>query len=263
MAALPPNNKAIDSLNQYFKNNLFDVITEEDKPKKGDARLNQNICISSESEDIIDNKSKLLQKRFTFDTFLNGEDIHKHLKSLDNMKVNDIFCFFAQFVTDIKSLIEMKKFFKKNYNIDCLAKTSMKTIIKNITMLRLVANKKLSCGIKDEHGNVIKDEHGCIIKIKSEPCVQSELYFSENVDIAITIYHDKLFVNHFFIVKEQPVSKTKNEPPKFCYNCLNKNDNMKYCGHCEVFSYCSTECQKMDWKAHKTICTEYVKDTPY
>ena len=27
------------------------------------------------------------------------------------------------------------------------------------------------------------------------------------------------------------------------------------CGRCEAVRYCSRECQRMDWKAHKPVCT--------
>jgi len=31
-------------------------------------------------------------------------------------------------------------------------------------------------------------------------------------------------------------------------------DNLKKCGNCKTVSYCSRECQKADWKAHKPRC---------
>jgi len=30
--------------------------------------------------------------------------------------------------------------------------------------------------------------------------------------------------------------------------------NLKYCSGCKKIQYCSTSCQKNDWKKHKKIC---------
>jgi len=205
-------------------------------------------------------KETMLQKRSTFDTFLNKKD--EHLKSLKNITVYDIGKCFIEYVTDIESLIKMKKYFKKNYNVDCLSTKSMKTIIKSITTLRLIACKKILLFLTDKHGNIIKDEHGNTIEALESP-YRSNLYFSKNICIDMTIYYDHLFVNHFNITNEQIIPNIKVEPPKCCYHCLNETANMKNCANCKVFSYCCEECQQADWKNHRTICTTYATNTPF
>ena len=32
--------------------------------------------------------------------------------------------------------------------------------------------------------------------------------------------------------------------------------NLKHCSRCKKIAYCSKECQKLDWKAHKRVCVE-------
>lgn len=42
-----------------------------------------------------------------------------------------------------------------------------------------------------------------------------------------------------------------------CANDLCRNvDGLKKCKKCRVFSYCSIECQRVDWKMHKPICCD-------
>ncbi|KAJ8309710.1 hypothetical protein KUTeg_011575 [Tegillarca granosa] len=40
----------------------------------------------------------------------------------------------------------------------------------------------------------------------------------------------------------------------FNYSCLKKGVDLKVCGKCKSAWYCSSECQKSDWKKHKTDC---------
>ena len=40
---------------------------------------------------------------------------------------------------------------------------------------------------------------------------------------------------------------------KFCANC-GRGDASKTCGRCMAQTYCSTECQRDDWKRHKASC---------
>ena len=47
------------------------------------------------------------------------------------------------------------------------------------------------------------------------------------------------------------------EPIKmFCTFCKKQKESMKKCSRCKLNRYCSRECQKNDWKEHKTICKE-------
>jgi hypothetical protein len=42
-----------------------------------------------------------------------------------------------------------------------------------------------------------------------------------------------------------------------CANSLCTNvDNLKKCKRCKIFSYCSIECQRLSWKAHKSDCND-------
>jgi len=43
--------------------------------------------------------------------------------------------------------------------------------------------------------------------------------------------------------------------PNICATCSNLS-NLKRCARCESISYCSTECQRKDWKSHKKTCSE-------
>ena len=50
----------------------------------------------------------------------------------------------------------------------------------------------------------------------------------------------------FAIVKKQAGPR--------CTKCKKQPDNLKLCSGCKTASYCSRECQRTDWKAHKVIC---------
>lgn len=41
-----------------------------------------------------------------------------------------------------------------------------------------------------------------------------------------------------------------------CRNCGRTGEDMKKCARCQQAEYCSRECQKADWKAHKPTCRE-------
>lgn len=44
---------------------------------------------------------------------------------------------------------------------------------------------------------------------------------------------------------------------KICVNCETKSENMKKCSRCKVVYYCSSKCQRADWKKHKKICKHF------
>lgn len=41
-----------------------------------------------------------------------------------------------------------------------------------------------------------------------------------------------------------------------CVSC-SKVDNLKRCAKCHTTQYCSRDCQKKDWNAHKKVCAQY------
>ncbi|KAH7926180.1 hypothetical protein BV22DRAFT_1194548 [Leucogyrophana mollusca] len=45
-------------------------------------------------------------------------------------------------------------------------------------------------------------------------------------------------------------------PAPSCAACQKKQLNLRLCGKCKKVRYCSPECQKKDWKAHKAHCTQ-------
>ncbi|XP_062503148.1 uncharacterized protein LOC134180085 [Corticium candelabrum] len=47
----------------------------------------------------------------------------------------------------------------------------------------------------------------------------------------------------------------KSRSSNCCSLCLSSTPNLKRCSRCHITLYCSTECQKKDWKDHKKHCT--------
>ncbi|CAJ0602696.1 unnamed protein product [Cylicocyclus nassatus] len=41
----------------------------------------------------------------------------------------------------------------------------------------------------------------------------------------------------------------------YCHGCLKNDASLKRCSGCRMFVYCSTACQKKDWRLHKNECT--------
>ncbi len=55
---------------------------------------------------------------------------------------------------------------------------------------------------------------------------------------------------------------SRNEFKKYkngCNRCGNV-ENLKLCGGCKMISYCSRECQRLEYKEHKIICVEEQKE---
>ena len=48
--------------------------------------------------------------------------------------------------------------------------------------------------------------------------------------------------------------KGKIVPPRECEVCLRKMEKIKFCSGCKAKAYCSTECQRSDWKVHRAQC---------
>ena len=52
-----------------------------------------------------------------------------------------------------------------------------------------------------------------------------------------------------------PAAAKPSEPEKRCQKCGGPGKpNLLVCGGCKGASYCSTDCQKADWKTHKGTC---------
>jgi len=48
--------------------------------------------------------------------------------------------------------------------------------------------------------------------------------------------------------------EAQQEAVRVCGKCGKEAENMKKCSACKMIRYCSPECQKGDWKAHKKSC---------
>ncbi|KAJ3278974.1 hypothetical protein HDU79_001034, partial [Rhizoclosmatium sp. JEL0117] len=63
--------------------------------------------------------------------------------------------------------------------------------------------------------------------------------------------------------KEYKASISQESDMRKCFNCNSTSNNLKKCGGCGQFAYCSKECQKTHWKkGHKEACGQMkdVKD---
>lgn len=47
-----------------------------------------------------------------------------------------------------------------------------------------------------------------------------------------------------------------------CSKTSSETENLKRCAKCQTTWYCSRECQKKDWKAHKKVCSKQAADAP-
>ena len=57
--------------------------------------------------------------------------------------------------------------------------------------------------------------------------------------------------------KEKDVAKTKAlcaECGKHNEDTINNGNNFKRCSNSKLVNYCCKQCQKNDWKEHKTFC---------
>jgi len=63
-----------------------------------------------------------------------------------------------------------------------------------------------------------------------------------------------------FTLEDSPQQDSKKKLTKMstCANISCCNEGTKQCSKCKTVKYCSRECQKEDWKVHKTICSTSV-----
>jgi MYND finger len=47
-----------------------------------------------------------------------------------------------------------------------------------------------------------------------------------------------------------------------CNYCSRSFDNNKKCSICRLAIYCSQECQLLDWRDHKIICSDHISSLP-
>ncbi|CAD8184296.1 unnamed protein product [Paramecium octaurelia] len=52
------------------------------------------------------------------------------------------------------------------------------------------------------------------------------------------------------------LTDTQQKPQNCCFVCKIQDVELLRCSQCKSFYYCSIECQKQDWKQHKSICSE-------
>ncbi|KAL8594792.1 hypothetical protein ACOMHN_047510 [Nucella lapillus] len=50
------------------------------------------------------------------------------------------------------------------------------------------------------------------------------------------------------------LSEEEDKNLEMCQKCQSKGKNMKKCGRCLEVTYCSRDCQKVDWVSHKVTC---------
>lgn len=101
-------------------------------------------------------------------------------------------------------------------------------------------------GRPDAHGQMVR------LTIKCKDCL-SEYYCSPTCRIQAQPSHQPDCLRHQRDRAERRERKAKKVA---CDTCHQKFpvQKMKKCSRCRTATYCSTECQKMDWEAHKRQC---------
>ena len=67
-----------------------------------------------------------------------------------------------------------------------------------------------------------------------------------------------LYLDHFPKFPAKGLDSSDQGSEQFsCAGCGKKSSiAMKRCSRCKTMTYCSTECQKTDWKKHKLVCSD-------
>lgn len=55
--------------------------------------------------------------------------------------------------------------------------------------------------------------------------------------------------------KKSHINDTSLKPALLCGVCKKEFPELKRCSQCKRTYYCSSECQKADWKSHKSVCS--------
>ncbi len=84
-------------------------------------------------------------------------------------------------------------------------------------------------------------------------CICDEIYCSERCQVRDWPNHKKRcprIVEHYDVSHDEDLHKCAG-----CTKLEDKQNKFPICSRCKKTYYCSTECQRKDWKDHKKICT--------
>ena len=91
--------------------------------------------------------------------------------------------------------------------------------------------------------------------------MESKKYLFASVDGRVIVATEKEFQDYLEKEKESKVEivdASQVHPTFKCGNCTIRGDLR--CGKCKTQRYCSVACQREDWKNHKKICMNKIKD---
>lgn len=75
-----------------------------------------------------------------------------------------------------------------------------------------------------------------------------------NIKLLLTLVF--LSAHGFTFAMENTPSTASTSNQHTCHRCKNKFNEDKKCSRCKQVSYCSIDCQKLDWTNHKLICQQ-------
>jgi hypothetical protein len=82
---------------------------------------------------------------------------------------------------------------------------------------------------------------------KLNPKTYKTATVSSNTPGFLNLYSDNAEYGHAGFDGEEKLGKA-------CAACFTKREKLLKCGACQSMWYCSSECQKKDWKSHKQLC---------
>lgn len=146
-------------------------------------------------------------------------------------------CMYCQETNDLSCCI-----FGNTYIVLCTQCLFAKNYRKEKDLTCYVCHEKIDdfkfiyhMGMHDAHsGEIITASKAPVLMISSPECVR-----------------------HFTTMRKRCPIHRKIKYHKICVNCGTKSENMKKCSQCKSARYCSSECQRADWKKHKKICKHF------